>query len=307
MIPGAPAPDPTGVVVVTGATSGIGLATAQRLASQGRAVYLVGRHRPRTDAAVEHVGRGAGVAARGFVADLSSQRAVRMLAERLSRAAVTDGLAVRAIVHSAGLYTSRPVLTEDRIELTAAVNHFAPFLLTHEILTDPELRTPRMRVRIVVVSSNAHRGARLDPTRFARPAMHRGHRSYKRAKLANVLFVNELARRFTDVGVDAHAVDPGLVDTQIGSKHSGPASRAAWALRRRRGAAPEVPARLIAALATGTIGGSTSGGYWRDGRTIPPSARALDRDLADALWRVSCDVCAIDDVAWNAARTPVTL
>lgn len=306
-MPGTPAPDPTGVVVVTGATSGIGLATARRVASQGHPVYLVGRHHSRTDAAVERVGRDAGVAVRGFVADLSDQAAVRTLAQQLSRAAVADGFALRAITHSAGLYTSRPVLTEDRIELTAAVNHFSPFLLTHELVTDPDLRTPRMRIRIVVVSSNAHRGARLEPTRLARPAMHHGHRAYKRAKLANVLFVNELARRFEGSGIDAYAVDPGLVDTQIGSKHSGPVSRAAWALRRRRGVAPEVPARVIAALATGSIGGNTSGGYWRDGRTIPPSARALDRDLAGALWRVSCDVCAIDDIAWNAVRDPVTL
>lgn len=288
-----------GAIVVTGATSGIGLATARRIAAGGAAVYVVGRDPTRTAAAVDAVHDGTATSVRGFVADLASQREVRGLASALRQAADTEGRALDAIVHVAGLYSSRRVVTEDGIELTFAVNHLAPFLLTHELLASR--RVHASPTRVVVVSSDAHRGATLDPCRVARPTRDRGLRAYARSKLANVLFVRALASQ-EGATVRAYAVDPGLVDTGIGGKHGGPGSRLVWSLRRRLGTPADVPARTIAALATGALGGDESGTYWRDGYRIDPSRRALDDELARDLWRVSSELCGVPVAAPQAPR-----
>ena len=96
-----------------------------------------------------------------------------MLAEQLGRALIEDDLALGALVHSAGVYSSRRVVTADRVELTMAVNHLAPFLLTHELLP---LLVRSAPTRVLVVSSNSHRGASLDPDRFANPPLSNGLR-----------------------------------------------------------------------------------------------------------------------------------
>ena len=149
-----------GVTVVTGATSGIGRATVLRLASQGDAVFLVGRDPDRTHAVVEQARAGTGALVHGFVADLASRQSVRALAEQLLDEIVGRGLALDALVHSAGIYASGRVVTVDGVEQTIAVNHIAPFLLTHELLGAMTTAAP---ARVVVVSSTRA------PRRAARP------------------------------------------------------------------------------------------------------------------------------------------
>ena len=255
-------------------------------------MFLVGRDEERNRAALDLLRSETSAELRCFTADLASQQAVRVLAEQLGRALIEDDLAVGALVHSAGVYSSRRVVTADRVELTMAVNHLAPFLLTHELLP---LLVRSAPTRVLVVSSNSHRGASLDPDRFANPPLYNGLRAYQQSKLANVLFVRELSRRVERSGIGAFAVDPGLVNTMIGAKHSGAASRIVWQCRRRLGTTPDVPARPIAALANATIGTGESGTYWKDGRQLRPGARALDDGLALALWHASCDQCGIPD------------
>jgi NAD(P)-dependent dehydrogenase (short-subunit alcohol dehydrogenase family) len=286
------------VDVVTGATSGIGLATAHALAARGNAVLLVGRDPVRTRAAVELVQAGTGAPVRGFLADLASQRDVRQLACDLRRAIDRDDLSLAAVVHSAGVFSSRRVLTDDGIELTFAVNHLAPFLLTHELVDG---LGPDAVGRVVVVGSNAHRAATIDPDRVAWPRRYRALRAYNQSKLANELFVRALASRLDGIETGAFVVDPGLVDTAIGTKHSGPAARLVWQLRRRLGTSPDAPARTIAALAAGELGRDESGTTWRDGRRIEPSAWALDGALAERLWETSSALCG---VSRGAAAVP---
>ena len=190
-------------------------------------------------------------------------------------------------------------MTADGVELTMAVNHLAPFLLTHELLP---LLLRSVPARVVVVSSNSHRGVSLDPDRLANPRLYNGLRAYKRSKLANVLFVRELSRRVESLGISAFAVDPGLVNTMIGAKHSGPTSRIVWKWRRQRGTTPDVPARTIGALSDATIGAGESGTYWKDGRRLRPSAPALDDGLGLDLWQASCDRCGLSDWPRVASR-----
>ena len=278
------------LTIVTGATSGIGLATAQRLAAGGNPVILVGRDPARTDAAAEQVRAGTDTHVGAFLADLASQQEIRRLGAALRTAIDADGLTLGALVHSAGVYSSHRTPTVDGLELTFAVNHLAPFLLTHELLAAFDRRSSP---RVVIVGSNAHRGISLDPQQVARPRRYQSLRAYKQSKLANELFVRALAPRLSAVEGAAYAVDPGLVDTAIGTKHSGVPARLVWRFRRRLGTPPDVPARTIAALATGTIGDGESGTTWRDGRRIEPSDEALDARLARELWEASCALCGI--------------
>ena len=227
---------------------------------------------------------------RCFTADLASQQAVRVLAEQLGRYRLLKTISARGPGAFGGVYSSRRVVTADRVELTMAVNHLAPFLLTHELLT---LLVRSAPTRVVVVSSNSHRGASLDPDRFANPPLYNGLRAYQQSKLANVLFVRELSRRVERLGIGAFAVDPGLVNTMIGAKHSGAASRIVWQCRRRLHNARR--SRRTSRLCNATIGTGESGTYWKDGRQLRPGARALDDGLALALWHASCDRCGISD------------
>ena len=102
-----------------------------------------------------------------------------------------------------------------------------------------------------------------------------------------------LASRSDRIDAGAYVVDPGLVDTAIGTKHSGLLTSLVWQFRRRLGTSADVPARTIAALATGELGRGESGTTWRDGRLIEPSAWALDDALAESLWETSRELCGV--------------
>ena len=209
--------------MVTGATSGLGLATAQKLASPGVTVIVVGRDATKCAAVATSISSGSAAGAVDWlVADFADQDAVRRLAadakERHPR--------IDVLVNNAGATFPKRRLTPEGVELTLAVNHLAPFLLTTLLLDRLRESAP---ARIVNVSSVAHERARFD---FDDPAMERGYRpfaAYGRSKLANLWFTYELARRLEDSGVTVNAVHPGLVRTALGD-HSGALRRAGWRL-----------------------------------------------------------------------------
>jgi NAD(P)-dependent dehydrogenase (short-subunit alcohol dehydrogenase family) len=145
--------------------------------------------------------------------DLASQAAVRALAADVA----ARHAHLHVLVNNAGVCLPRRSVTPDGIETTFAVNHLAPFLLTHLLLDRLRAGSP---ARIVTVTSAFHRPARLDPARLDGPAEERrysGLRAYSRSKLANVLFTYELARRLEGTAVTATCVHPGYVRTGIGT------------------------------------------------------------------------------------------
>jgi NAD(P)-dependent dehydrogenase (short-subunit alcohol dehydrogenase family) len=287
--------------VVTGATSGIGLATARALARLGGRVVAVGRDQGRARAALRALSaetQEGESAPRYELADLSLMREVSALASRLSAAYEH----IDVLVNCAGAYTARRVLTPEGLETQFAVNYLAPFLLTTSLL--PRL-TAAPAARIITVSSNSHYYGRIcwrDPSlgRF-----YLGLWAYEQSKLAEVLFSYELVRRLgPDSPVAVYVADPGLVNTDMGQKQGFNASSLFWSLRRRAGASPEVPAGDIAFLASSEEVAGLTGLYWRDRRPKPSSRRSYDEAAARRLWALSERMLSVLGSRWPTPERP---
>ena len=201
------------VVLITGASSGIGKAAATALAAMGAEVVVTGRNKERGEKAVAEIRRGSGSERVSLMlADLAVQAEVRKLAEVFKER--HDRLDV--LVNNAGLIQSRRTETPDGIELTLAVNHLAPFLLTNLLLEVLKGSAPS---RIITVSSEARRNAQIDFDDLQSQRRYRAFPVYGMTKLANILLTYELAERLRGTGVVASCLHPGSVNTNFGNNN----------------------------------------------------------------------------------------
>jgi retinol dehydrogenase 12 len=281
-------------VVVTGATSGIGLALAEALARGGAHVIGVGRSEERcalTQTRLQELANGNGASFR--TAELSSMEQVRSLAAEIRRLLAAQGkTGLDALVNNAGTFTYWLTITPEGFEKQWAVNHLAPFLLTHELL--PLLQSAPAG-RVVTVSSGSHYHTRLRWEDIQLRRRYNGLLAYKQTKLANVLFTAELNRRLgAGSTLRAYAADPGLVKTEIGFKDNPSLARWVWDRRRAGGVAPEVSAQGILYLVSEPSIQDSPAIYWKDGRPKQPSRYALDEDAASRLWELSAQMCGIE-------------
>jgi len=269
-------------VLVTGANSGIGEATAAALLRRGAEVVVGARDPDRGTAAVDRLSTATGRHPGLLLIDLSSPRSIREAAGRFL--AEHEDLAV--LVNNAGVFLGRLRHNEEGWEMTMAVNHLGPFLLTNLLL--PRMRTSAP-ARIVTVASVAHRRVNtLDPTRLAGwEGRYRGMAAYARSKLANVLFTVELARRLEGTGITAYAYHPGTVATRIAQDGDTRIAGYAWKLLSSRMRTPEQGAATGVFLATEPGIEAFSGGYFVDEAPRPPSRLARDPDLARRVWEES--------------------
>lgn len=195
------------LILVTGATDGIGKQTALELIRAGADVIVHGRSKEKVTATAEEIARQAGGRAPDtVVGDLASMDAVRELARALRSRPRLPAV----LLHNAGVFETERHVTVDGFERTFAINHLAPFLLTHLLLD--KLVAP---ARIVLVASGVHRSGRisLDDLHLARG--YEGYRAYAQSKLANVLFANELARRLGNPAIGVFSLHPGVIATKL--------------------------------------------------------------------------------------------
>ena len=273
------------VCLVTGASRGLGKETALGLARLGATVLLLARDERLGNAAAEDVAtrsRNPNVAV--VVADLASFANIRAAAAEL-RERYT---ALHVLVHNAGVNSARRKLSADGIELTLAVNHLAPFLLTHELLPSLRRAGEESGARVVTVSSMFERFGRFD---FDDPQGERrwiGPLAYSQSKLANVLFTFELAERLAGTGITANCVDPGLVATDLMREHVLFRPRWLKAVWGRVLSTPERGARAAVYAASAPDLASVTGRCFdRRGREIRTSRRSRTPAMRERVWQLS--------------------
>jgi NAD(P)-dependent dehydrogenase (short-subunit alcohol dehydrogenase family) len=270
--------------LVTGATSGIGKATAARLAELGATVIAVARGRARGAQAANEIQRRAPRArVEVLTADLSRLGQVRRLAAQVQDR--YDRLDV--LVNNAGVAKFRPQLTPDGLGVTLATNHLGPFLLTNLLLDQLKKSAP---ARVVTVSSDRHTRQRSIPWDDLEL---RHDCSYKASKLLNILFTYELAGRLAGTGVTANCLSPGFVRTELGREATG-AFGVFLRLARPFQSSPEAGAQTSVYLATSPAVAEVSGRYFE--KCAPAESSAVSRDPAAAkrLWRLSTHLSGLD-------------
>lgn len=290
---------PARVAVVTGASSGIGKATAKGLAQQGWRVIGLGRDAGRCATAEAELRAAAPDAQIEMLrADLSLVTdASRVAHEIMSRTERID-----VLVNNAGGVGSEQVTTAEGNEATFASNHLGPFVLTLKLL--PLLRrtaanAPPGAVRILATSSAGHRycaGFDWDDLQCTRNFTTGG--AYTSAKLANVLFTLELSRRLAKDGIVAHAMEPGVVLDSNFVNHADDSMQAYMATQDKVAISSDDAAKTLLLMATGEEPGRSSGGYFHDCKPMDVSAPGKDVESAARLWRESVAL---------AARAGVTL
>ena len=269
------------LIVITGASDGIGLEAASQLAAQGHHLVLVGRTPAKVEAAVRRVrGESPGVPVESHLCDNTSLADVRGLAHEL----LTSYPHIDVLVNNAGTVFDRRTVTRDGIEATFQVNHLAGFLLTELLLDRLVAGAP---ARIVTTSSIGHYNATLD---FEDLGFEHGYqilRAYNRSKLANVLHTRHLARRLEGTGVTANCLHPGAVATNIWSGAPWFARPVLSVAKRLVMVSPETGGARIVHLATSPAVEGRTGGYYERDQLKEPAGLARDDALAARLDTVS--------------------
>jgi NAD(P)-dependent dehydrogenase (short-subunit alcohol dehydrogenase family) len=280
--------------VVTGATSGIGLALVEQLLGMGFHVIGVGRSPQRCQSQSDRLQAAYPRGQLAYcVADLSVQAEIRGVVADIAQVLSGWGVdALDGLVNNAGTFTFWQTLTPEGFETQWAVNHLAAFLLTHELL-------PRLRrspdARVITVSSNSHYRTKLNWADIQLLSCYNPMKAYKQTKLANVLFTAELNRRLGPASsVRAVAADPGLVDTGIGEKSGSWLARWIWSLRRRRGISAGESAAGVAKLLLCDSLHEHPAIYWKHGVPKRPNPYALDEDHGRRLWEISAQMTGIN-------------
>ncbi len=277
-------------VLVTGSTDGIGFETARQLLATGMHVLVHGRSEAKaTRQANALASRVPGGKSTPVWGDLSRMREVVALAEQVRLVApVLD-----VLINNAGIYAQRRAITEDGFELTMAVNHFAPYLLTR--LVGPSV-SKAPAGRIVTVSSMAHQSGDIDLDDLMFENGFDAYSAYATSKLANILFTRALATRLAGASstrsslsgtsssgtssfgtdVTANCLHPGVIDTKL--LHAG------FSIK---GSSVEKGARTSVYLATSEKVAGVSGKYFDNCRETSPSRQARNDELGEALWAIS--------------------
>lgn len=271
------------VCMVTGANSGIGKETARALAKTNARVVMVCRNEERGAAAqAEIVQESGNNQVDLLLADLAEQDQIRGLAEAFKE----RYRRLDILVNNAGAFFQERRENSDGIEMTFALNHLGYFLLTNLLLDILKESAP---ARIINVSSDAHKGSKIDFGDIQNRRSYSGFGVYGESKLANILFTRELARRLEGSDVTVNAMHPGFVATNF-AKNNGFLARVAMTLVRPFAKSPEEGAATAIYLATSPEVTGVTGRYFANRREVEPSARARDEKSMRRLWEISAEM-----------------
>jgi NAD(P)-dependent dehydrogenase (short-subunit alcohol dehydrogenase family) len=274
------------LVVVTGATSGIGEHAALQLAERGATVVPVGRDPGRLERVAAAL-RERGSDAEPLRADFASQDDVR----RLARDLLARHERIDVLVNNAGIVSSSRKRSPDGRELTMAVNHLAPFLLTNLLLDRLRRSAP---ARVVTTASEAHAAGFVDLDDLDLDRRWSIYRAYGTSKLANILFTTELARRLEHTEVTANCLHPGVIRSRLGR---GGIAGIVWKLGTPFMASPRRGGARIVHVAAEPIGCEVTGRYFVDDRPRALHGQAANEMLAAGLWERSAKLVGLHDVA----------
>jgi NAD(P)-dependent dehydrogenase (short-subunit alcohol dehydrogenase family) len=273
------------VVVLTGGTSGIGEASALKLAAMGARLVLVARDPQRAEAILKRL--PSGVKHTAHIADLSRLAETKRVAQEIAAAEPH----IDVLINNAGVMSAERQLTADGLELTFATNHLAYFVLTQALLPRLLASAP---ARIINTASEVHRGAHLDLADLQSEKRYSSYGVYGKSKLANVLFTRELARRLAGRGVTVNCLHPGVVASRFAQPRNGQGGDpSAASYLASQGIAPEKSAEAIVYLATSPDLAQTTGQYFNQSRLSTPSEEAQDVATAKKLWEESEQLAGI--------------
>jgi len=274
------------VVVVTGATSGIGEVAADRLAQKGARIVFVARDRERGEAARKHFRAIAGQSDHTVhYADLTKLADQKRVAKEIADSEPQ----IDVLINNAGAMFGSRQVTEDGLEKTFALNHMSYFTVTN-ILLDRLKATPG--ARIVSTASGAHVGNKLNFDDLQSEKSYSPFAVYGRSKLMNILFTRELTKRLAGTGVTANCLHPGFVGTRFGDESGGLMS---WVIKLGKNFAltPEQGAETIIYLASSDDAAGKSGGYYDKKQLTAPSRAAQSDADAKRLWDISAKIAGM--------------
>lgn len=273
-------------VVITGATSGIGLVAAEELAKKGARLVLVGRDKARGEHVLAKLRELApGINHSVHYADLSRLQEMKRVAAEIAAAEPR----IDVFINNAGaLFNSRQI-TEDGLELTFALNHMSYFVMAHGLRERLVSSAP---ARVINTASDAHKGNQLDFNDLQSSGSYRGMKVYGRSKLCNILFTRELARRWAGTHVTVNTLHPGFVSTRFGDQSGGLFSYVVRAAK-LFAISPEKGAETIVYLASSDAVTRVSGQYFYKCRVATPTKEAQDDAAAQRLWEETAKLAGI--------------
>jgi NAD(P)-dependent dehydrogenase (short-subunit alcohol dehydrogenase family) len=276
------------ICLVTGATSGIGLATAKGLAELGARVVLVGRNAAKLENTTSQIKQEIGnQRIIGLLADLSSVDQVHDLARQFQE----QSERLDVLVNNAGGFFLRRQLSVDGYEMTFALNHLSYFTLTILLL---ELMLDSAPARIINVASETHRGQQLNLRDLHNKHRYTGFKAYGQSKLANLLFTYELARRLEGTQVTVNAMHPGFTATGIWHQPAGWLKPLISPLIRLIARSPEEGADTVIYLAASPEVSQVSGKYFFNRKTVPSDLASYDESTARKVWDLSLRLARIE-------------